>query len=140
MFFKRFYLFLERGEGSGRERERNIDVWLPLPCSQMGTWPASQVYALTRNQTSNPLVHGPVLNPLSHTSQGSISYFLNDLLLLSFLSFWNYYFIMSDLLTSPLNFLYSLSCIPDFWLLASFSSLYNQPFIEFLFQLYTFNF
>ena len=29
-FFKKyFYLFLERGEG---ERERNINVWLPLAC------------------------------------------------------------------------------------------------------------
>ena len=31
IFFKDFiYLFLERGEGREKERERNIDVWLPL--------------------------------------------------------------------------------------------------------------
>ena len=26
------YLFLERGEGREKERERNISVWLPLTC------------------------------------------------------------------------------------------------------------
>ena len=32
LFFKDFiYLFLERGEGREKERERNID-WLPLTC------------------------------------------------------------------------------------------------------------
>ena len=35
-----------------------------------GTWPATQACALTGNRTGNPLVHRPVLNPLSHTSQG----------------------------------------------------------------------
>ena len=34
------------------------------------TWPATQACALTGNQTSNPLVHRPALNPLSYTSQG----------------------------------------------------------------------
>ena len=38
----------------------------------LGTWPATQVGALTGRQTSNPLV----CNPLIHTSQGSLS-FLN---------------------------------------------------------------
>ena len=58
-------LFLERG------RERNIAVWLPLMCSLLGTWPKTQACALSGNQTGDPLVHRPVLNPLSHTSQGS---------------------------------------------------------------------
>ena len=35
-FFKRFYLFLERGEGRDKERERNINVWLPLMCPPTG--------------------------------------------------------------------------------------------------------
>ena len=31
LFFKDFiYLFLDRGEGWEKERERNINVWLPL--------------------------------------------------------------------------------------------------------------
>ena len=69
-FFKRFYLFLERGKGREKERERNIYVWLPLACPLLGTWPATQVCAQTGNQTGDPLVHSPELNPLSHTNQG----------------------------------------------------------------------
>ena len=38
-------LFPERGEG----RERNINVWLPLTCPQLGTWPTTQACALTGN-------------------------------------------------------------------------------------------
>ena len=69
-FFKRFYyLFLERGEGREKDRERNINVWLPLACPLLGTWPATQVCALTGNRTGNPLVVRPALNPLSHPSQ-----------------------------------------------------------------------
>ena len=61
-----------------KEREGNIDVgeryinWVPLTHPQLGTWPATQAYALTDNQTSNLWVHRPTLNPLSHTSQGLI--------------------------------------------------------------------
>ena len=74
-FLKDFiYLFLERREGREKKRERNINVWLPLKCPQVGTWPATQACALTGNQTGNPLVHSPVLNPLSHTSQGLLSF------------------------------------------------------------------
>ena len=53
-----------------KERERNVNVWLPLTGPLLGTWPATKAYALTGNRTSNPLVLRPVLNPLSHTSQG----------------------------------------------------------------------
>ena len=35
----------------------------------LGTWPAAQACALTGNWTSNLLLHRPVLNPLSYTSQ-----------------------------------------------------------------------
>ena len=41
------YLFLKRGEG--RERGRNIKVWLPFTYSLLGTWPATQACALTGN-------------------------------------------------------------------------------------------
>ena len=50
--------------------ERNINVWLPLACPQLGTWPATQACVPTANQTGNPLVLRPALNPLSYTSQG----------------------------------------------------------------------
>ena len=65
-----YYLFLERGEGREKERERNTNMWLPLKCPQLGTWPATQACALTGNQTSDPLVLRSVLKPLSHSSQG----------------------------------------------------------------------
>ena len=45
-FFERFYFFLDRGEGREKERERNINVWLPLIHPLLGTWPATQARAL----------------------------------------------------------------------------------------------
>ena len=45
-FKKRFYFFLDRGEGREKERERNINVWLPLIHPLLGTWPATQARAL----------------------------------------------------------------------------------------------
>ena len=66
-FFK-IYLFL--GKGREEERERNIKVWLLFECLLPGTWPATQACALTGNQTRDPLVRRPALNPLSHTGQG----------------------------------------------------------------------
>ena len=70
IFLKRHLIhsFLERREG----RERNITVWLPLTRPLLGIWPATQACALTGNRTGDPLVCRLVLNPLSHTSQGSI--------------------------------------------------------------------
>ena len=68
--FLKFYLFLERGEGREKERERNIDMWLPLACPQLGSKPATQACTLTGNRTGKSLVHRLALNPLSHTSQG----------------------------------------------------------------------
>ena len=42
-----------------------------LSCSpELGTWPATQACALTGNQTGDPLVRRPTLNPLNYTSQG----------------------------------------------------------------------
>ena len=49
VFLKDFlYLFLERGKGREKERERNIS-WLPLICPQLGTWRTTQAHALTGN-------------------------------------------------------------------------------------------
>ena len=68
-FFKDFiYLFLERGEG--KERERNINMYLPLERPPLGTWPTTQACALTGNPTGDPLIHRPALNSLSYSSQG----------------------------------------------------------------------
>ena len=69
-----------RGEREKLMCERNID-WLPLTHAPTGDWPATQACALTGNQTVNPLVHRPVLSPLSHTSQGwIISFNIHDTL------------------------------------------------------------
>ena len=57
------YLFLERGREG--ERERNINVWLCLVSPPLGTWHATQTYALTGNRTSDPLVHRLALNSLN---------------------------------------------------------------------------
>ena len=76
LFFKIFYLFIFReGEGREQERERNISVWVPLACPLLGTWAATQPCDLTGNGTRGPLVHRPVLNPLSYTSQGMCTTF-----------------------------------------------------------------
>ena len=55
-----------------KKGERNISVWLPLTCPALGTRPATQVCALTGNQTCGPLVLRLALNPLNHTSQDSL--------------------------------------------------------------------
>ena len=71
-FLKRIYLFIFRKKGIEGERERNINVWLPLTCPPLGNRPTTQACALTGNRTSDPSVHRSALNPRNHTSQGSI--------------------------------------------------------------------
>ena len=51
------YLFLQRGEGKEKEKETIINMWLPLSCPMLGTWPATQACAPNGNQTRNPLGH-----------------------------------------------------------------------------------
>ena len=46
-------MFRQRGREK-KERERNINVWSPLECPVLGTWPATQACALTGNRTGNP--------------------------------------------------------------------------------------
>ena len=70
IFLIRDFIYLFRERGREGERERNIDVWLPLMCPQLGTWTTTQACVLTGYRTSNPLVRRSVLNPLSYTSQG----------------------------------------------------------------------
>ena len=77
IYFEKYfiYLFLERGEGREKKRERNTDVLeinLPveshLPPTEDLT--QTQACALTGNRTSNLSVCRLALSPLSHTSQG----------------------------------------------------------------------
>ena len=51
--------------------ERYID-WLPLAHPQLGTWPITQVCALTRTRTNDLSICRPALSPLNHTSWGLI--------------------------------------------------------------------
>ena len=84
-------IFREREGGKKRGRktsmcERNISVWLPLAHPLLGTWPETQAWALTGNQTNKLLVYRLMLNPLSHTSQGWTARFNPQRLQLSNLS------------------------------------------------------
>ena len=49
--FIKFFLnlFLERRKGKEEEREGNTNVWLPVTCPLLGTWPETQACALTGN-------------------------------------------------------------------------------------------
>ena len=70
-FFKVLFIFREGKVGRKRGRETSMHGCLSNTLPQLGIQAATQICALTRNQTSDPLVHRPALNPLSHTSQGS---------------------------------------------------------------------
>ena len=73
--FLKDFIYFERGEGRKKERERNIDVCLALmrPLPGTGLQPRHVPW---RNWTSDPLIHRPALNPLSHTSRGSFRFLL----------------------------------------------------------------
>ena len=70
------YLFIFGKRGKEGERERNINVWLPLACPRLGTWPVTQACALTGSRTGDLLLHRPTPNPLSHTGQGGAMYLI----------------------------------------------------------------
>ena len=76
IFLKILFIYFREEKGGEKERERNINVWLPLTQPLLGTWPAAQACALTGNWTSDPLVCRLVLNPLSHTSQSYSNFFI----------------------------------------------------------------
>ena len=60
-FLDYLFIFREKGrEGKEKERERNINVWLPLARPLLGTWPATQACALTGNRTHDLLVCSPL--------------------------------------------------------------------------------
>ena len=68
IFLKILFIYFQREGKGGRKRRRETSISLPLARPQLGAWPATQACALTRNWTSNLLVHRPVLSPLRHTS------------------------------------------------------------------------
>ena len=69
-----FNLFILEGKGmrkKGRETSMCGCLWCASYWGDL-TWPTMQAFALTGNQTSNPLVLRPALNPLSYTSQSCL--------------------------------------------------------------------
>ena len=61
-----------------------MNVWLPLECPLLGTWPTTKGCALTGNQTDDSLVPRPALYPLSHTNQGLFLYYYYLLIIVLF--------------------------------------------------------
>ena len=61
---------------------RSIAFHMP-PAGDLAHNPGMYPGALAGNRTGDLSVHRPVLNPLSHTSQGSLSFFLSSFLSLS---------------------------------------------------------
>ena len=88
-FFLRLYLFIfrQRGREGERDREKH-QCMVASRMSHMGNWPATQACDLTGNRTSNPLLHRPVLNPLSYTSQGLKSIFYSVITMMVPSSLW----------------------------------------------------
>ena len=62
--------YFRQREGREKKKERSMCVVSCTPPTGDLTWCATQACALTGNQTGDPWVHRPVLNPLSHISQG----------------------------------------------------------------------
>ena len=92
-FLRRFYLFYFQREGEGRrKRGRNINMWLPLAHPLLGIWPATQACALTGNQTCDPSLCTPMLNPLSYTIQDNNFRLSNTCTVISHCGF-NLYFL-----------------------------------------------
>ena len=83
-FFKDYmYLFIyfyregkgERNKGRETPLCKRIISLFHLAHPQPGTWPATQICALTRNLTGDLSVWGTMSHPQSYTSQGSMSPF-----------------------------------------------------------------
>ena len=76
VFLKRSYVFIFRKRKRGRKRGRETSMcdWyvyrLPLARPQLGAWLTTQARARAGNKSGNLPIRKPMLNPLSHTSQG----------------------------------------------------------------------
>ena len=73
-FIELIYLFFIEMEKEGEWETSMCGCLLHAP--YWGPVQQPRACALTGNQTGNPLVHRPTLNPLNYTSQCSISLFL----------------------------------------------------------------
>ena len=80
--------------------ERYIDR-LPLIRPQLRARSATQVCALTGNRTSDLLVRKPVLNALSHTSQGPMNVLTFTTRVQSLIQYMGLYFILQSIEKFP---------------------------------------
>ena len=83
--FLKKYLFLKggrEGEGEGEKHQSVVASHVP----PTGDLAHNQACALTGNRSSNHLVHRPVLNPLSYTSQGQIPIFVRHIMAFTLLN------------------------------------------------------
>ena len=74
-FLKRFYLFNFRERGKEGERGEKHQCVVASHAPPTGDLACNPGIRLTGNQTGNPLVRRPGINPLSHTSQGGMQFF-----------------------------------------------------------------
>ena len=77
-------MFREKRMEGEREGEKHQCVVASQAPPPLRAWPATQARTLTGNRTSDPPVHKPVLNPLSHTSQGEFIVILLFIVLIIF--------------------------------------------------------
>ena len=83
-FLKILFIFRERGRQ--REREGNISMWLPLACPQMGNLACNPGMCPDWETNQQRFGSQASTNPLSHTRQGSLFYFLIFICIFVFLS------------------------------------------------------
>ena len=79
LFLKIWFIFREKVREGEIEREKHQCV-VASCTSPTG----DQACAPTRNQTGDPLVHRPVLNPVNHSSQGWTLFLNNEIRLLPY--------------------------------------------------------
>ena len=94
--FKRFYLFLDRREGKEKERERNINVWLPLvrPPHQVPGPQPRHVSWLGITGDSDLQAGTQSTEPHQPGNQSSLIYFKSPFNLKSYSSYRSFYSIL----------------------------------------------
>ena len=81
--FLRFYLFIFRERGREGEKERNINVWLPLMWPPLGTWRSNPSMCPDWESNRQPFGLQPALNPLTYARQGGFFFFIYFIYLFS---------------------------------------------------------
>ena len=81
-FFVRFYLFISRQRGREGERERSINVWLPLTGSLLGTWPTTLACTKIGNLNQQPFGSQDSAQSIGPHQRGLQCVFLNHLSIL----------------------------------------------------------